>query len=40
MSSGADWHDPFAEDPEAAERERRRAEREARRKSQRQSRRP
>ncbi len=29
--TGGDWHDPFAEDPEAIERERRRAEREARR---------
>jgi hypothetical protein len=27
----ADWHDPFAEDEAALERERRRAEREARR---------
>lgn len=30
--TGADWHDPFAEDADARERERRRAEREARRK--------
>jgi cell division protein YceG involved in septum cleavage len=37
MSGGADWHDPFAEDPEAADRERRRAEREARRRGRRQS---
>ena len=29
--TGGDWHDPFAEDPDAVERERRRAEREARR---------
>jgi UPF0755 protein len=31
MPDGPDWHDPFAEDEEARERERRRAEREARR---------
>ena len=31
MSEQADWHDPFAEDEAALERERRRAEREARR---------
>ena len=37
MSGGADWHDPFAEDPEAVERERRRAEREARRRGRQQS---
>ena len=35
--SGSDWHDPFAEDPDAVERERRRAEREARRRGRRQS---
>ena len=35
--TGADWRDPFAEDPEAIERERRRAEREERRRSRRQS---
>ncbi len=35
--SGSDWHDPFAEDPDAVERERRRAEREARRRAQQQS---
>lgn len=33
----SDWHDPFDDDPEAAERERRRAEREARRRTRRQS---
>ncbi len=37
MSPGADWHDPFADDQKALERERRRAEREARRRASRQS---
>jgi len=35
--SESDWHDPFADDPEAAERERRRTEREARRRERQQS---
>ena len=35
--SSSEWHDPFAEDPAAVERERRRAEREARRKARQQS---
>ncbi|HLM31666.1 MAG TPA: endolytic transglycosylase MltG [Solirubrobacterales bacterium] len=35
--TGADWHDPFAQDETARERERRRSEREARRRAQRQS---
>jgi UPF0755 protein len=35
--SGSDWHDPFADDPEAADRERRRAEREARRRGRQES---
>jgi hypothetical protein len=34
---GGDWHDPFAEDPRATERERRRAEREARRRARREA---
>lgn len=37
MTPGADWHDPFAEDQYAIERERRRAEREARRRGRQQS---
>ena len=37
MSDDSDWHDPFAEDPDAIDRERRRAEREARRRDRRQS---
>ena len=37
MSDGADWHDPFAEDAAARERERRRAEREAQRRGHQQS---
>ncbi len=37
MSNGADWHDPFADDEAAQERERRRAEREARRRSEQES---
>jgi len=37
MSDGADWHDPFAEDPDAIDRERRRAEREAKRRGSRRS---
>ncbi len=37
MSNGADWHDPFADDEAAQERERRRAEREARRRAQQES---
>jgi hypothetical protein len=37
MTNGADWHDPFADDPDAVERERRRAEREARRRDRQQS---
>ncbi len=37
MSPTPDWHDPFADDQEALERERRRAEREARRRGQRSS---
>ena len=37
MNDEFDWQDPFADDPEAAERERRRAEREARRRAQQES---
>ncbi len=37
MTDEFDWRDPFADDPEAAERERRRAEREARRRAQQES---
>jgi hypothetical protein len=37
MTNGPDWHDPFADDPDAVERERRRAEREARRRGRQQS---
>jgi cell division protein YceG involved in septum cleavage len=37
MSDGADWQDPFTQDPDAIERERRRAEREARRRGRQQS---
>ena len=37
MTDTPEWHDPFAQDPAAVERERRRAEREARRKARQQS---
>jgi UPF0755 protein len=37
MNDDFNWQDPFADDPEAAERERRRAEREARRRAQQES---